>query len=330
MQRTIARTRSRIDWLSEGDANTGFFHAHARYRQKKNYIAKLKCGDNIVFQQEDKEEAVWNFYQGLIGEAASRPSTLNLSAFYEQGPDLSSLDAPISEEEVLRVIKQMHPDKSPGPDGFTGRFYKVCWPIIKGDVMAAIGALHAGDSRFLFRLNSAYIVLIPKKDDAIDVGDYRPISLVHSFAKLITKILATRLVDKLKDLVAINQSAFIRGRCIHDNFALVQQMAKYLHARKTSAVLLKLDITKAFDTVSWAFLLELMQHLRFGPRWRGLICNLLYMSSTKVLLNGVPGQNIQHRRGLWQGDPLSPMLFILVMNVLTQLDIGFQYTQMTL
>lgn len=72
-------------------------------------------------------------------------------------------------------------DKAPGPDGFTGRFYKACWPTIKQDVMAAIGVVHGGDSRKLHMLNSAFMVLIPKKEDAIRVGDFRSISLVHSF-----------------------------------------------------------------------------------------------------------------------------------------------------
>lgn len=112
------------------------------------------------------------------------------------------------------------------------------------------------------------------------MGDYRPISLVHSFGKLITKILANRLAPKLDHLIAPNQSGFIKGRCIHDNFLLVQQTAKFLHRQRKSSFLLKLDITKAFDSVSWAFLLEVLSYLGFGLRWRNLLCNLLSTSST--------------------------------------------------
>uniref|UniRef100_A0A0A9I2I4 Reverse transcriptase domain-containing protein n=1 Tax=Arundo donax TaxID=35708 RepID=A0A0A9I2I4_ARUDO len=102
------------------------------------------------------------------------------------------------------------------------------------------------------------MVLLAKKEDADSVRDYRPISLVHSFAKLVTKILANRLAPKLLLMILANQSAFIRGRCICDNFLLVQQMAKFLHGKKQQHTLLKLNITKAFDSVSWPFLLEVL------------------------------------------------------------------------
>jgi hypothetical protein len=110
---------------------------------------------------------------------------------------------------------------------------------------------------FKFRLlNTAYISLLPKKMDVVEVKDLRPTSLIHSFAKLVTKLMANRLAPLLPSLVSVNQSAFVRGRRIHDNCMLVQQIVKSLRRKKEPHILLKLDISKAFESVSWSFLLE--------------------------------------------------------------------------
>ena len=314
--RTVARLRSRIGWLKEGDANTRLFHRQARHRKKKNFIAKLKDGDNILTNHEEKAAAIFDFYSNLIGEDSDRSRTINLDSLDIPRYDLEALDTPFSEEEVWNTIKSMPSDKAPGPDGFTGKFYKTCWVVIKGDLMAALQAVWGKNFRNLWMLNSAYITLIPKKTEVDQVKDFRPISLVHRFAKLVTKMLANRLASHLDQMVSPNQSAFIKKRFIQDNFMLVQQTARFLHSQKQPRILLKLDITKAFDSVSWSFLLEVLDKMGFGSRWRDILCGLLVSSSTRVLLNGIPGDFIQHRRGLRQGDPLSPMLFILVMDVL--------------
>ena len=110
-------------------------------------------------------------------------------------------------------------------------------------------------------LNQAILILLPKRPDAAALGDYRPISLIHIFAKLAAKTLALRLAPMLHNMVDSNQCAFIQKRCIHDNFMLVQQTARLLHRLKEPRVMLKLDIARAFDSVSWGFSLRFSGNL---------------------------------------------------------------------
>jgi len=102
----------------------------------------------------------------------------------------------------------------------------------------------------LYALCHVYLVLLRKKPDAAEIKDFRPISLVHSVCKLITKLLSVRLAPKLNELISSNQSAFIKSRCILDNFQAVQLACKLLHRRKVPAVFLKIDLARAFDSVA--------------------------------------------------------------------------------
>jgi hypothetical protein len=134
--------RSRIGWIKEGDANTALFHASARYRKGKNLIATVISREGQTLTSHDDKVAEFaNFYNGLLGTHENREVTIDLEALGVPSPELANLDAPFSEEEVWETIKHLPSDKASRPDGFTGRFYKTCWPIIKTDVMAAISCV---------------------------------------------------------------------------------------------------------------------------------------------------------------------------------------------
>jgi hypothetical protein len=136
-----------------------------------------------------------------------------------------------------------------------------------------------------------------------EVSDLRPISIMHNIGKLLAKILANRLAPKLDQLVCHSHSAFIKGRSIYDNFQYVKGAVQHFHDAKTSMLLLKLDIAKAFDTVRWEYLLEVMEQLGFGQRWRDIMALIWSTTTSRIMLNGQPGRPIKHVRGLRQGAP---------------------------
>lgn len=193
---------------------------------------------------------------------------------------MDDLDAPFNTQEIERVIKEMPSEKAPGPDGFIGCFYKKCWSIIKDDLIQAIMYFFNNQTSKLNLINMANIVLLPKKQEAATLSDYRPISLINSVVKIITKILANRLAPHLNDLVSNAQNTFIKKRCIHDNFIYAQRVIQLLHKKKKPALFIKLDISKAFDSIGWSFLLEVLENLGFSTKWRDWITALLGTASS--------------------------------------------------
>ncbi|GJU11709.1 RNA-directed DNA polymerase, eukaryota, reverse transcriptase zinc-binding domain protein [Tanacetum coccineum] len=171
----------------------------------------------------------------------------------------------ISKEEVKRAVWDCGVDKSPGPDGFSFSFYRHFWPVIKKDVFEAV------DYFFMYGeipngCNSNFIALIPKILDANMVKDFRPISLIGSLYKIIAKILANRLVGVLGDLVNEVQSAFVADRQILDGPFILDEVLQWCRRKKKHALIFKVDFEKAFDSVRWDFVDDVLNKFGFGER----------------------------------------------------------------
>jgi len=258
VEKLRCKQASRMTSIRAAEANTKLFYLQAKGRKRKNFISELQEGSTTLRSHGDKEGCLLNHFSKLFGPPPSRAQTLNWENLGLPRVNLDHLEEEFSEEEIHAVVKELKSDKAPGPDGFIGIFYKSCWGVIKEDLKAAINFFYAQHDQHFKHLNSAHVVLIPKKSDAICVGDYRPISLTHSVAKLVSKLMANRLAGSLDLLVSRAQSAFIKRRSIHDNFLYTQNLIKELHRAKYPALFLKLDIAKAFDSVRWDYLLEVL------------------------------------------------------------------------
>ncbi|CAN6587433.1 unnamed protein product [Malus baccata var. baccata] len=319
--------RSRVKWLKEGDANTKFFHQTTLQRRRRNKVLKIRnsAGDWVENPTQVRRLVDEHFLNSFRSEGDRNWGTmldcLNPMVTEEMN---AALMAPVLEEEIKTAALGMGGLKAPGPDGFQGVFYHTFWENIVGDVNDLVYSMIMGQD-YPRNLNSTHIVLIPKVQNPEMVSQFRPISLCNYSYKILSKVLANRLKPILTGIISPMQNAFVAGRQIQDNIGIAHEVFHFLKTRKAKRrfeVGIKLDMQKAYDRVEWDFLDAVMERMGFGIAWRKLIMGCVSSVNFAVLLNGQPGEKFAPSRGLRQGDPLSPYLFLLVGEVLSRLIQG--------
>eukprot|EP01018_Ginkgo_biloba_P014379 Gb_37800 [translate_table: standard] len=209
----------------------------------------------------------------------------------------------------------MKEDKAPSPDGLQVNFFKLAWDIIKEDLLRCCEESRQS-GKILGRMNAAFIALIPKEKNPTSFDRFRPISLCNVSHKIISKLMANRMRRLLTKLISEEQGGFVLGKLIADNVVLAQVALHSAKARKEKTMLIKLDMAKAYDRLDRSFLLKVLERFGFSEDWRKRVESCISNPSFSVLVNGSPARFFKSSRGLRQGFPLSPGLFILAAEAL--------------
>lgn len=319
------KQRSRANWLKEGDRNTKFFHSRATQRKKKNTLEGIEGeSGNWCTGRKEMEGVIRRYYQKLFSSNNNTDfdRVLNVVRPRITSADNQQLDRPFSREEIRGALFQMYPTKAPGPDGMTARFFQNYWDIVGQSVIVACLKFLNEDSQIPEKLNETNVCLIPKCKNPKRMTELRPISLCNVLYKIISKALANRLKLVLDRIISPSQSAFVPGRLISDNLLVASEALHYLKLKTRGVkgwMAVKLDVSKAYDRMEWRFLDKMMDRMGFSQRWRGLVMQCVTSVSYRFLLNGKPTPAIKPSRGLRQGDPISPYLFILCSEALSEL-----------
>ncbi|KAL9978135.1 hypothetical protein ACROYT_G015622 [Oculina patagonica] len=315
--------RSKTRWYNEGEKNSSYFFNLEKRHFKRKVLCQLRQADNTTLTSDhDILQECVNFYSDLYSSRTIQNNKEDLDFFPRDNSVRldedckDSCEGLLSANECLSALKTMESNKSPGSDGFPAEFYKFFWNDIS---TLFVNAINCSFQKGLLSVTQrqGIVSLLPKKDkNPILLKNWRPITLLNCDYKIAAKAIGNRIKRVLPKIIDNDQSGFLKGRSIAENILLIDGIINFADNTNKPGLLMFVDFEKAFDSIEWSFIERALIHFGFGPSLVNWF-RLFYKDvSSAIQNNGWVSEHFILGRGVRQGCPMSPYLFIIAAEIL--------------